>query len=61
MKACAVYVVQRAYGQPGPCQSRRALAHVVMSDLEIVACYHHRMMIKAGHKLPLAIAKRNWH
>lgn len=54
---CAVYVQKRAYGRPGPCESRRGVKRVKLGDTPFMACIGHQNFIKAG-KIPAIISKR---
>ena len=54
---CAIHVPKRHYGQPGPCESRRAVKRIQVGDTPILACVAHRNFIKGGGKP--AIARRS--
>lgn len=48
MKPCAFHVETRQYGEPGPCQSNRAIQRVQVGDTQFYACIVHRQAIKGG-------------
>lgn len=54
MKACAFYVVRRAYSPPGPCEQKQDLHHFTWGKKRVLACAPHRAAASAGRQMVLA-------
>ncbi len=55
---CAIYVPERHYGRPGPCESKRAVRPIPYQGRRILACIGHRNFIAAGGQPQLVEGRR---
>lgn len=50
---CGIWITERPYCDPGPCENKRQIQPTKIRGKKIVACRIHRVMIEAGRPVTL--------